>query len=302
MDLTNLGAAGYGFVALGAWLGFSFEHLQAGEMGEVMLLEQHFTTVGPGPKIVPIGLFTLKRFPTLQIPLTVCVPVTAAEANRADFYTDDGVKVRFTDLPETERSLVLEDPLSHRSTIIIEISTLFQFRREDLYAFITKIGTFEKLGEQLGKVIKYSAEGLFSKVTVNTALERKEVLARIFEHDLLQVVQHPSKKPWGIEVNSVLIGPIELDPTIAKANTATSVAFAEKKRIVTLAEAEKARTSIESEGRARAIRNMATELASEEGRQAAALDASMRIYTGVKTVFASGPAAPFAAMKEVLNT
>jgi len=283
---TSIGGAI--FIALCVFAGLSFENLGPDEMGEVTFLGIHLCSVGPGPKFIPWLFCRLYRFPTRQIPLTLQVPIITAEADRADFFVD-GIRRKLTDFTRVEQAALREDPLSHRSTIIVEVSVLFEFVREELYDFITKIGSFERLGEQLGLVIKNSLEGLLSKITVNTVLEEKDALQPIFEERLLALIQKRGSRSWAIQPIETLIGPVSLHEDIVKANLLAATAFAEKKRKITLAEGDKAADILRGEGKARIIQVVGRELRTDEGKSAAAVMVSEQIFTGAtKAIVAPG--------------
>jgi hypothetical protein len=255
-----------------------------------MLLKYFFATVGPGPKFIPKGIFKLVRFPRTQIPIVLHVPIITAEAERADFYVD-GKVVKFKDLPEDERLALYENPLSHTSIIIVEVILLIEFVREELYDFRTKFITFEELGRQLGSVVRNSLEGLMSKVTIITALEDKEILQSIFRERLLAVIHKPGSRQWGIGFNEIILGPTELDPRIKNAKTDVAIAFAEKKRMIVLAE-----------GHGQALGAVAKYVKSDAGRLAAGFEVSEKIAEAAKLIVAPGFSGLVAAGSEALDS
>jgi regulator of protease activity HflC (stomatin/prohibitin superfamily) len=217
------------------------------------------------------------------------VKIPSADANRADFYNDDGSRLTIASFSDEERTAIMEDPLSHRSMIVVEVTILYEFVKSELYSMLTTIGDMEKLGERLGFSIKTALEGLFGRVTINTALEQKDVLSDIFYTRVRRITLESSNRPLGIRILQSFIGPIELDPDIVRANTAAAAAFARKKEIITLAQARKEELSLEGAGRAEAVGALEKYTKTEEGKKAADLDISRQIYQGVSKVIIAPP-------------
>jgi regulator of protease activity HflC (stomatin/prohibitin superfamily) len=290
------------FVAACGYLCACYENLQANEMAEVMIFGNHFSTTGPGPKLIPKPIFSITRFPTCQFNLKVKVKVTAAQAELARYY-DSGVERRFSSLSDVEQHMVLSNPLNHSFNVEVEAPIIYQFERSEMYEYIKRIGNQEKLEQQLSEVARSELEGIFGKITVATALSHKSALSTLYKERINEIVSGGETDPiWGIRVGNAFIGPIELDAEVAKEQSLSAASLAESKRIIVISEARKKELILLGQGRATAIESLANVMETPTGKEAAVLDAMRDMFkNSEKLVVAPNMAGALQGIKEVLG-
>lgn len=280
MEITLGGAA---LVGAGVGLAAVYRGLEPYEMGVFTVFGHELWTTGPGPKF-PVPPFKLWTFPRVQIPLILRVPVNTIEGAQAIYYSRNGRELKFSNLSRERQMAIINDPLSRQLTISVEVAVLFEFKREELYGFITKFHTPEKFGEQFGFTVLSALRDIFGQVTVGTALERKKALSTAFGENITGVLNKPGNKWLGISLNDCLITHVELGEEIERVQLDVAKAFAEKKQMIAIAEGHKAEKVLSGEGQGEYYGAVGKYLETDGGKFAAGLDITKAIYGGVSKI------------------
>lgn len=303
------------------YLAMSVTTMKHDEMAVVTFFGQPiYQLKGGGLKIVPWLVCRLIPFPTSLQRLDITLPpVLPAAAATAEYYVDD-IAVPFSAMSPEEKQEILLDPLNRRFEVVLDVALFWRYRFEELRAYLEVIGLPEA-GEDLrkapsrnlrGHFMEIATAGMhdqFGRITISTAVERKQKLSRALRENLrVRVGQMPDPETeeqgtsWGIDLASAQVGPLKLEPSVAAAHAAAAAALSAKQATITAAEAEEKRLHLEGSGRAKATRELAEVVETPAGEKAAGLEVARQVLKeGDKFIIGANPVGSLIAAAEVLK-
>lgn len=297
---------GWGIIwGLVAYLAASFRIVKGNELAIIFRLGEPVREVGSGPKIVPLGFYTRKLFPSTAIQLElpgepeevqkedegnvrpgrkVPIRIAQAAAESAIFYTPEGTRKTFSEFSPEEKELIKADLLNERITSEPVILIRWRLVRGQLIKFYQNVGSVEEASRQLADAAIASLNEELTQITVGHTLKTLNMVSRrvrshieIFIGEKAEPGGGIRSAPWGIDLRDVQIKDVDPGETVNRAMAEAAAAIKEREKTVQDAKAEGEARRLVAAGEADGIKAMVVATKGDDGRFVAGLRAATEI-------------------------